>query len=170
MNTLLLLLFSILLCSATSQDTPSPTPKGEGADDIGGYVFRSQSPTIDVVAQFGRGSPTKIPTVKPSFPPTPEDGEIIQILIPDTPVTGGGLVNNDIIAQETSNGDAEEEKEITDMPTDMPTTISPTIPEQDAPFVEVAAAVTDQNSAMMMGSTAILGVVVVGMLAMLGFP
>lgn len=103
MKTILLLLLSLLIINtATAEDTPSPVP-AEGGDEVGGgYVPRTLSPTIDMVAYTGRGRPTQLPTLEPTFPPTDKGfGSDVQIDVPDYPVSGG-QPNNAGVQEEAS--------------------------------------------------------------------
>ena len=82
----LLCIISLLLCTSTyaqegnqgnddgDNDTPSPTPGGTGAFEVGTSFQITLSPTPFVTPLPGRGlQPTESPTLKPTENPTEED-------------------------------------------------------------------------------------------------
>lgn len=91
MKTIPVFLLSSLICTARSTDAPSLEPVGNGTEAVGGSVERTLSPTVDVAALVGRGTPTAVPTLRTTFPPTIEGlGQNVRIDLPDHLVAGAG--------------------------------------------------------------------------------
>mmetsp|Transcript_16445 Transcript_16445/g.26610 ORF Transcript_16445/g.26610 Transcript_16445/m.26610 type:complete len:187 (+) Transcript_16445:54-614(+) len=173
-----LLLISILLPTTIVTSTPVPSSsstlapsiiEGEGSIEVGSYLVQTISPTIDIVSLTGRGTPTKIPTLKPTFSPTDEgDGLDVEILIPgvsNNAAGEGGDDGGDEVATSSAVGDNEEVEAIpTYMPTYYPTAEEPEA-DQGLAFAGANAAMEgdDANGVTRLGSTttiALLGSVV----------
>eukprot|EP00580_Thalassiosira_gravida_P003295 CAMPEP_0201600032 /NCGR_PEP_ID=MMETSP0492-20130828/1268_1 /ASSEMBLY_ACC=CAM_ASM_000837 /TAXON_ID=420259 /ORGANISM="Thalassiosira gravida, Strain GMp14c1" /LENGTH=195 /DNA_ID=CAMNT_0048062727 /DNA_START=41 /DNA_END=628 /DNA_ORIENTATION=- len=180
-----LLLISILLPTAIVASTPAPssfstysTPgpsviSGEGSIEVGSYLVQTTSPTIDIVSLTGRGSPTKTPTLKPTFSPTEEaDGSDVTISIPGVsnnaavgvaPGDGGeAVVTSSVVGD--NDAEASPEDDTPPIPTYAPTARDVPEADQDLAFAGANAAMDgdDANGASIrLGSaTALSGSVV----------
>ena len=86
-----LVLSSLISAAACSANTPSPDPAEVGTESVSTAIEHTLPPTIDVVARQGRGTPTAVPTPRPTFDPTEQGyGQDVQIALPKHLVAGAG--------------------------------------------------------------------------------
>ena len=76
-SALLLFILSLSSLLHPAASTPAPTPGGTfGSEEVGwNRPIKTLAPTIDTVGMLGRGTPTKAPTIKPTYQPTPTDDQ-----------------------------------------------------------------------------------------------